>query len=100
MWSIVCLLVDEAHRGQGLTRELIEAAVEHAAGCGASIVEAYPMDPTRKPMPPAFAWTGLASAFRQAGFQEVARRAAPSKWQASRPVMRRVVAVGSGPRSG
>ena len=47
------------------------------------IVEAYPVEPKKSPMPPVFAWTGIASAYRTAGFQEVARRSP------TRPIMRR-----------
>ncbi len=48
-------------------------------------VEGYPVEPKKKPMPPVFAAMGLASAFRQAGFKEQARRSD------TRPIMRRVV---------
>ena len=54
-------------------------------GCGARIVEGYPVEPRRGSMPDAFAWTGTASAFRRAGFVEVLRRSA------TRPIMRFVV---------
>jgi hypothetical protein len=46
-------------------------------------VEAYPVEPKNPSLPPAFAWTGLAAAYRRAGFTEVARRSA------TRPIMRR-----------
>jgi hypothetical protein len=36
-------------------------------------------------MPPVFAYTGIASAFRAAGFEEVARRSA------TRPILRRAL---------
>jgi hypothetical protein len=54
----------------------------HAAKCGAKVVEGYPVEPRKDPMPDVFAWTGMASAFRKVGFKEVARRAS------SRPIMR------------
>jgi GNAT superfamily N-acetyltransferase len=83
VWSIVCFFVARAHRGRGLTRHLIEGAVTHARRAGARIVEAYPVDPTTATVPPVFAWTGLASAFRKTRFVEVARRSP------SRPIVRR-----------
>lgn len=83
VWSIVCFFVDRRHRGRGLSRRLVEAAVELAAGHGASIVEAYPVEPKQESMPPVFAFTGLASAFLAAGFREVERRSP------TRPIMRR-----------
>jgi hypothetical protein len=58
------------------------AATEFARQNGAQIVEGYPQDIRGKKLPPPFVWTGLASAYRQAGFTEAIRRS-PSK-----PVMR------------
>ncbi|NIN00486.1 MAG: hypothetical protein GTO24_21110 [candidate division Zixibacteria bacterium] len=49
--------------------------------CGKPL-EGYPVEPRKERMPAAFACTGLASAFRRAGFVEIARR---SK---TRPIMR------------
>lgn len=82
VWSIVCFFVKPSHRGRGLTTRLIAGAVELAAAHGASIVEGYPVEPEKGTVPPPFAFTGLASAFRQASFEEVARRSP------TRPIMR------------
>ena len=82
VWSVVCLFVARPFRRQGLTVAMLKAAVEHAGQHGATIVEGYPVEPRTPNMPPAFAWTGTASAFRRAGFSEVARRSA------TRPIMR------------
>jgi len=43
VWSIVCVYLGRAARGQGHAGTLVTAAVEHAAGLGASAVEAYPV---------------------------------------------------------
>jgi len=83
VWSITCLFVERRHRRQGLSTRIIEAAAAFAFARGASVVEAYPVEPG-KSSPDAFVWTGLASAYRQAGFQEVARRSP------TRPIMRLV----------
>ena len=83
VWSISCLFVAKPYRRHGLSVKLIDAAVKFAAKQGATAVEAYPYVPYADTMPAAFAWTGIASAFEQAGFREVARR---SK---ARPIMRR-----------
>jgi GNAT superfamily N-acetyltransferase len=83
VWSIVCFFVGRAVRGRGLQRVLIGAAVDHARAQGARIVEAYPTDPGEGRGANVF--TGLADAFREAGFVEVARR------KGDRPVMRLVV---------
>lgn len=82
VWSIVCFFVEKSHRRQGVTIRLIRAAVEYAQSRGAKTVEAYPVEPREEKMPDPFAFTGLASAFRQAGFAEVERRSE------TRPIMR------------
>jgi GNAT superfamily N-acetyltransferase len=72
VWSITCLFVEKKHRRMGLAVALIQAAVEHAGSSGGRIVEGYPVE-TKKEEAPPFVFTGTASAFRQAGFTEVAR---------------------------
>jgi GNAT superfamily N-acetyltransferase len=88
VWSIVCLFVHKDHRGKGISVRMIRGAARWAASQGARLVEAYPVEPRRTPMPPAFAWNGLASAYLAAGFREVARRSE------TRPIMRRAVRPG------
>ncbi len=85
VWSIVCLFIEKSHRGRGLSTKMIEAALRYARSEGASIVEAYPVDPKKTPMPAVFAYPGIASAYLAEGFREVARRSE------TRPVMRRGV---------
>ena len=85
VWSIVCFFIAKEHREKGLSVELIQGAVRYARSRGARIVEAYPVEPKKKPMPAVFAWSGIASAFRRAGFKEVARRSE------TRPIVRRVL---------
>jgi len=46
--------------------------VEYAKGQGAKIVEGYPVEPG-KPLSGYSGYTGIASAFRKAGFVEVQR---------------------------
>ncbi len=84
VWSIVCFYIDRKHRGEGVARALLDAAVDHAAGRGAKIVEGYPVDQTVRDYPAAEAYTGSLSLFESAGFKEVAR-------QGKRPVVRRAV---------
>ena len=45
IWSIACFFVVRRLRGAGVTRQLIAAAVRHARAHGASLVEAYPVEP-------------------------------------------------------
>jgi len=73
VWSIVCFFVDRRYRQQGISTALIEGAVDYARTQGARIVEGYPVEPKKDPMPPLFAFTGVASAFRRARFEEVER---------------------------
>lgn len=85
VWSVVCFFVAKKHRRQGLAVKLLEAAAAYAEERGARIVEGYPVEPKKGDMPDVFVYTGLASAFRKAGFVEVARRSE------TRPVMRRAL---------
>jgi GNAT superfamily N-acetyltransferase len=71
---VTCFFVDRKFRKQGITVELLRAAVEHVRKQGGKIVEGYPVD-VQENMPASSIYTGTVSAFRQAGFQEVARRA-------------------------
>jgi GNAT superfamily N-acetyltransferase len=74
VWSIVCFYIAPNFRRGGLTRLLIEAAINYARSRGATIVEAYPVDPETSRVDPGEAFTGLIDTFRKAGFKEVARR--------------------------
>jgi GNAT superfamily N-acetyltransferase len=85
VWSVTCFFVAKPFRRQGMTVALLRAAVEHAKKRGARIVEGYPVEPKKGKTADAFAWTGLASAFRQAGFVEVLRRSE------TRPIMRKEI---------
>jgi len=82
VWSVVCFFVAKPFRGKGVTVALLKAIVEYAKKHGAKIVEGYPVEPKKTKMPDVFAYTGLASAFRKAGFVEVLRRSE------TRPIMR------------
>lgn len=82
VWSIVCFFISKEHRRSGLTGQLIKAAIDYARPRGAKIIEAYPVDHQKNQIPAVFAYTGFASTFRKAGFQEVTRRSP------TRPIMR------------
>ncbi len=85
VWSVVCFFVARPYRRQGVTVKLLTAAVEYARQHGARIVEGYPVEPKQDRVAPVFVYTGLASAFRQAGFSEVLRRSETC------PIMRYVI---------
>ena len=82
VWSVPCFFVARPFRRRGLTVELLRAAVDFARRKGAKIIEGYPVEAREGKMPDVFAYTGLPSAFRKAGFVEVLRRSP------TRPVMR------------
>ena len=48
---------------------MIDAAVEHARARGASVIEAYPVEPDS----PSYRFMGFVGAFQDAGFREVGR---------------------------
>jgi len=85
VWSVTCFFIAKGHRRKGLSSKLLEAAVKFAASRGAKIVEGYPREPRKADEPEPFLYTGLASAFRKAGFKEVVRRSE------TRPIMRQTL---------
>lgn len=82
IWSISCFFIAKEHRKKGLSVAMLHAAIDFVREHGGTMVEGYPVEPKSATMPATFAWTGLASAFLKAGFQEVARRST------TRPIMR------------
>lgn len=83
-WVIGCLYVSTPNRRSRLQTPMIHAACEFATGYGLRAVDAYPVDPPEgKHAGADNAMTGIASAFRAAGFTERARP------KPDRPVMRR-----------
>ncbi|HEX7435007.1 MAG TPA: GNAT family N-acetyltransferase [Anaerolineaceae bacterium] len=83
VWSVPCFFVAKNYRNQGLTVALLKAAIDHVTKQGGKVLEGYPVEPRQGgKMPPVFVYTGLASAFKQAGFTEAGRRSE------TRPIMR------------
>lgn len=86
VWSVPCFYVDKRLRGRGLTIGLLHAAAEYVKLQGGKVLEGYPVDTQGQENKPAvFVYTGLLSAFLQAGFHEAGRRSA------TRPIMRLVI---------
>lgn len=81
VWAVTCFVVRKGYRGRGLTYPLARAAIDHARGCGARALEAYPMitQPGKE-----ITWgelhVGARQVFDDAGFDEV-----------THPTVRRVV---------
>lgn len=69
IWSIACFFVVRRLRGMGITQQIIAAAVRHAWAHGASVVEAYPVEPDS----PSYRFMGFVPVFEEAGFTEVGR---------------------------
>ena len=82
VWSISCFFIQKDFRKQGLSVRILEAAVDYVRKQGGKIVEGYPVEPTKGKTADVFAWTGLATFFKKAGFVECARRSE------TRPIMR------------
>jgi len=82
VWSVVCFFIARAYRQQGVSLQLLKAALDYAQEHGARILEGYPVEPKKGSTPDVFAYTGLASMFLQLGFVEAARRSE------TRPLMR------------
>jgi len=85
VWSISCFFIHKDFRKQNLSVRLLEAAVDHVKNQGGKIVEGYPVEPNKGKTADVFAWTGLASFFKKAGFAECARRSE------TRPIMRFII---------
>jgi GNAT superfamily N-acetyltransferase len=79
VWSISCFYVRIGYRRRGVTRALIDAALEAARKAKAPAVEAYPLD---SDLSPSATSTGYATTFARAGFKEVVRHSS------ERPIMR------------
>ncbi|MEX2143173.1 MAG: GNAT family N-acetyltransferase [Anaerolineales bacterium] len=71
VWSIVCFTVKVGFRRQGVTKALLQGAIDCARAYGAPALEAYPVDPGGRGISGTFAYVGLASIFERAGFQHV-----------------------------
>lgn len=82
VWSIVCFFIHKDYRRQGLSVQLLNAAKAFVKKNKGKIIEGYPVEPKSGKTADVFAWTGLAPAFRKAGFKEVIRRSE------TRPIMR------------
>lgn len=82
VWSAVCFFIQKDYRKKGLSIELLNAAKSFVKINKGKIIEGYPVEPKSGKTADVFAWTGLSSAFKKAGFKEVARRSE------TRPIMR------------
>jgi GNAT superfamily N-acetyltransferase len=68
VWSIPCFFVHKDFRRCGISVEMLKAVIRYAKMENIEILEAYPTIPTTEKLPDSFAWIGLYSSFKQAGF--------------------------------
>jgi GNAT superfamily N-acetyltransferase len=73
VWVVSCFFIPEAWRGRGVSRALLDAAVDFAYRHGATVVEGVPVDPAVVDRSPGASYTGTLPLFLAAGFEEVAR---------------------------
>lgn len=78
-WSITCFYIKSKYRSHGVGTLLAREAVRVAAARGAKTVEGYPAVPydKTKPMPAAFAWTGVPALFERLKFAKLRRTGRP-----------------------
>lgn len=69
VWSISCFYVPRQRRRKGLSRQLIAGAVAYARENGATVVEAYPVDPDS----PSYRHMGFVAVFAVAGFADLGK---------------------------
>jgi GNAT superfamily N-acetyltransferase len=82
VWSAVCFWVPRAHRGKGVAKTLLDAAVDHARSSGATAIEGYPVDTNGAQKDAASIYTGTVGLFEGVGF---------TRHRAARPGTNRVV---------
>lgn len=74
VWAVTCFVVRVGHRKRGVSRALLDGAIEHARSNGARIIEGYPVDvQARAKVSAAELYYGPLSLFEKAGFEIVAR---------------------------
>ncbi len=69
IWSLTCMFVPRRRRGEGLGRQLLKAAIDHAKKRKATMLEAYPVAPDS----PSYRHMGFIPLFEEFGFEEVGK---------------------------
>jgi GNAT superfamily N-acetyltransferase len=75
VWSINCFFIDKHYRKQGLSGQMLDAALKFLKKRKVKLAEGYPVPLTKagKELPATFVWTGPLKIFEQAGFEIVQR---------------------------
>jgi GNAT superfamily N-acetyltransferase len=84
-WRITCIFVDKNHRGQGIARETLEAALERIARLGGGVVEAIPEVTGGREAQGRFLFSATVELFEQFGFTR-RRQVGKHAWIVSRTV--------------
>lgn len=69
IWSLACMYIHRRLRGEGYGMQLIEAAKAYARKRGATVIEAYPVDPKS----PSYRFMGFVPAFERLGFEKLGK---------------------------
>lgn len=69
IWSLACFFLKRLHRGRRLFHSLLIAAQDHAIARGATVLEAYPVDPDS----PSYRFGGFLHAFEREGYVKMGR---------------------------
>ncbi len=72
LWRITCFFVDRTHRGRGISRIALRAALESIRRQGGGVVEAYPVTSKKMAAVPEWRWFGTPGMFEKEGFRRVA----------------------------
>lgn len=67
IWSVGCLAVRSAFRGQGLADAIVTAVINEARALGAKMIEAYPVRPFHEP----HVFRGTLGLYERMGFSEI-----------------------------
>jgi GNAT superfamily N-acetyltransferase len=68
---VPCFYIKPSHRKKGVSRELLKVAVQKLAAEGETVLEGYPVKPSKpdnKDIPGPFAFTGTIPLFEKLGF--------------------------------
>ena len=73
LWRITCFFVAPKHRGHGVAKLALNAALRSIRDQGGGVVEAYPVVSAGMTSVPEWRWFGTPNMFRREGFETVAR---------------------------
>ena len=72
LWRITCFFVARSHRGKGIAKFALHAALESIRRQGGGTVEAYPVVSEKMAAVAEWRWFGTVGMFRREGFRTVA----------------------------